>query len=212
MPTFEQALQSPAEEWVNSLIHGVGLALALAALPILVVRARGGAAVTGAAAFGATAVLSYLASTLYHAVRHRRAKAVLQWLDHAAIYLFIAGSYTPFTLTVLHGAWGWSLFGLVWGLAVLGILFKSLGAARFPRLSTTLYLAMGWVALLAIRPLWLAMPGGALLWLFAGGVAYSVGVVFFVVDQRLRYGHGVWHAFVLGGSVCHFYAVLAVLR
>ncbi len=205
-----QVLQSPAEEVANSLTHGLGLALAAAAIPVLVVHARGAGAVTGAAVFGATAALSYLVSTLYHAFRVGRAKSVLRWIDHASIYLFIAGSYTPFTLTVLRGAWGWSLFGLVWGLAVLGVLFKTLGTERFPRLSTLLYLAMGWVALVAIRPLWLAMPGPAMFWLVAGGVAYSLGVIFFALDQRLRYAHSVWHLFVLGGSVCHFFALIEV--
>ena len=212
VPSLAGALQTPGEEIANSLTHGLGLALAIASIPVLVVHADGDAAVVGAAVFGASAVLSYLVSTLYHAATHMRAKAVLQWLDHAAIYVFIAGSYTPFTLTVLRGAWGWSLFGLVWGLALLGILFKTLGAGRFPRLSTLLYLAMGWVALVAIRPLVLAMPVEGLWWLLAGGVAYTAGVVFFVLDQRLRYAHSVWHGFVLAGSVCHFFAVLAVLR
>jgi hemolysin III len=211
VPSATRALQSLPEEIANSLTHGLGLGLAVAAIPILVEHARGAGAVTGAALFGSTALLTYLVSTLYHALREGRAKLVLRWLDHAAIYGFIAGSYTPFTLTVLRGAWGWSLFGLVWGLAVLGILFKTLGTERFPRLSTLLYLAMGWVALVAIRPLWLAMPASAMVWLVGGGVAYSLGVVFFLLDQRLRYAHSVWHLFVLAGSVCHFFAVLQVL-
>lgn len=205
-------LQSQGEEIANSITHGVGLGLSIAALPILVLHAEGAAAVAGGVAFGATALLSYLISTLYHAVTHLRAKAVLRWFDHAAIYVFIAGSYTPFTLTVLHGAWGWSLFGLVWGLAVLGVLFKAMGTERFPRLSTMLYLAMGWVVLIAIRPLWQAMPGAGLLWLFAGGLAYSAGVIFFILDQRVRYAHSIWHVFVLAGSVCHFFAVLVAFQ
>ena len=205
-------LQSLGEEIANSITHGVGLALAIVSIPVLVVHAQGIAAVVGCVAFGATAVASYLVSTLYHAVVHTRLKSTLRWLDHAAIYVFIAGSYTPFTLTVLRGAWGWSLFGLVWGLAALGLLFKALGTERFPRLSTLLYLAMGWVVLIAIRPLWLAMSADGLLWLLAGGLAYTVGVVFFVLDQKLRYAHSVWHVFVLAGSVCHFFAVLASTR
>lgn len=211
VPSATQALQSPSEEIANSLTHALGAALAVAAIPLLVVHARGAGAVTGAAVFGASAVLSYLVSTLYHALREGRAKAVLRWVDHVAIYVFIAGSYTPFTLTVLRGAWGWSLLGLVWGLALLGLLFKTLGTERFPRLSTWLYLAMGWVALVAIRPLWLSMPGSAMSWLLAGGAAYSLGVIFFVLDQRLRYAHSVWHLFVLAGSTCHFFALLDVL-
>lgn len=210
--TSTAPLQSLGEEIANAITHGLGLALAIAAIPVLVMHAQGAAAVVGVVAFGATAVLSYLVSTLYHAIPHVRAKAVLRWLDHASIYLFIAGSYTPFTLTVLRGAWGWSLFGLVWGLALLGLLFKALGTERFPRLSTFLYLAMGWVVLIAIHPLWNAMPADGLLWLFAGGVAYSAGVIFFILDQRVRYAHSVWHVFVLAGSVCHFFAVLAAAR
>ena len=202
------ALQSPGEELANSLSHGLGLGLSAAALPVLLLHAQGAAATVGAALFGATALLLYLSSTLYHAISRPSAKAVLRWLDHASIYLFIAGTYTPFTLTVLRGAWGWTLFGLVWGMAALGLLFKALGPARFPRLSTLLYLAMGWIVLIAIVPLWHALPASGLAWLFAGGAAYTLGVIFFSIDERVPYAHFVWHLFVLTGTVCHFIAIL----
>ena len=199
------------EEIANSVSHGLGLLLAIVGLPILIVHAaRTGntSAVVGAAIFGSSAIVLYLASTLYHAIPHRRAKAVLQLLDHGAIYLLIAGTYTPITLGVLHGGWGWTLFGLVWGLALLGLVFKALAGTRFHRLSTLLYLAMGWVALIAIRPLWLHMSPAGLIWLLSGGLAYTLGVVFFVLDEKLRYSHFIWHLFVLAGTGCHFFAVL----
>jgi hemolysin III len=152
-------------------------------------------------------VFLYLASTLYHALPSNQAKEVLLVCDHAAIFLFIAGTYTPFTLGVLRGAWGWTLFGLVWGLAVAGIAFKVIGGAvRYHRLSTGIYLGMGWLFLITAGPLWHRLPLAGLLWLLAGGVAYTVGVGFFVTE-RIRYNHFVWHLFVLAGTACHFVAV-----
>jgi hemolysin III len=152
-------------------------------------------------------VLLYLASTLYHALPRNPAKRVFQILDHSAIFLLIAGTYTPFTLGVLRGAWGWTLFGLVWGLAVLGVTLKSVGGIRYSWLSTTLYVCMGWLALIAIRPLWPHVPSAGWLWLIAGGLAYTSGIAFYAAE-RVRYGHFVWHLFVLMGTVCHFFAVL----
>lgn len=201
--------QTLGEEIANSISHGVGFLAAVAALPILVSAAipRGASAVVGAAIFAATAALLYLTSTLYHALHPPRAKRVFQILDHGAIYLLIAGTYTPFTLGVLRGPWGWTLFGLVWGLAVLGVLLKAVGGIRYPKLSTAFYVAMGWVVLVAARPLWLRMSAPGLFWLALGGVFYTVGVVFYATD-RVRYVHFVWHLFVLAGTVCHFIAVL----
>lgn len=200
--------QTVGEEIANSVSHGVGFVAAIVALPILVVSAipRGPGAVVGASLFAATAALLYLTSTLYHALPQPRAKGVLRILDHSAIYLLIAGTYTPFTLGVLRGPWGWTLFGLVWGLAGIGVLLKAFGGIRYPRLSTAFYVAMGWVALVAIRPLWERMAAPGLFWLALGGVAYTVGVVFYSTD-RVRFRHFVWHLFVLAGTACHFVAV-----
>jgi len=203
--------QSPGEEIANSLSHGIGLAAALVGASFLIVAAtqQGSASfIVGASVFATTMVLLYLASTLYHALPQSRAKDVLLVCDHAAIFLLIAGTYTPFTLGVLRGAWGWTLFGLVWGLAVAGIAFKVIGGAvRYPRLSTGIYLGMGWLFLITAGPLWHRLPLAGLLWLLAGGVAYTVGVGFFVAE-KVRYSHLVWHLFVLAGTACHFVAVL----
>jgi hemolysin III len=203
-----QRPQSLGEEIANSVSHGVGLVAALAALPILLVGAsrHGPTAVVAAGVFGATMALLYLTSTLYHALGPGRAKRVLRVLDHGAIYLLIAGTYTPFTLGALRGPWGWTLFGLVWGLAGVGIVLKVMGEFRFPRLSTAMYLGMGWLVVVAAEPLWQRVPAWGLFWLAAGGIAYTVGVGFYAAG-RLRYGHFVWHLFVLAGSVCHFVAV-----
>jgi hemolysin III len=203
--------QSPGEEIANSLSHGIGLAAALAGASFLIMAAiRQGSAsfIVGASVFATTMVLLYLASTLYHALPQSRAKGVLLVCDHAAIFLLIAGTYTPFTLGVLRGAWGWTLFGLVWGLALAGIAFKVMGgAARYPMLSTSVYLGMGWLCLIAAGPVWHLMPLAGLLWLLAGGIAYTVGVGFFVTE-KVRYHHLIWHLFVLAGTACHFVAVL----
>jgi hemolysin III len=202
--------QSPAEELANSVSHGVGLLAAAVMTPHLLstAMARGGtAAVVGAAVFAATVLLLYTSSTLYHALPANRAKPVLQVIDHSAIFLLIAGTYTPFTLGVLRGGWGWTLFGAVWGLAVLGVTMKAVAGIRWPRLSTTLYIGMGWLAVIAIRPLWVRVPLAGWLWLIAGGAAYTAGIAFYAAD-RMRYGHFVWHMFVLMGTVCHFFAVL----
>jgi hemolysin III len=161
----------------------------------------------GASVFAVNMVLLYLTSTLYHALPRNRAKRVFQVLDHAAIFLMIAGTYTPFTLGVLRGTWGWTLFGRVWGLALAGVVLTVAGGARYPKLRVGLYLAMGWLIIVAIKPLWLRMPSWGLFWLFAGGTAYTVGVVFYSA-KRIRYSHFVWHMFVIMGSACHFIAVL----
>jgi len=207
----QERVQLPGEEIANSVSHGVGLLAAIAVVPALLVTSihRGGAAgIVGAGIFSATMVLLYLTSTLYHALPGNQAKRVFQVLDHAAIYLLIAGTYTPFTLGVLYGAWGWTLLGIVWALALAGILLKSIGGIRYPKLSVVLYLAMGWLALIAIRPLWQHVQPWGLFWLLAGGLAYTLGVVFFALDHRLRYSHFVWHLFVVAGTACHVVAVL----
>ncbi len=207
---LEERPQSLGEELANSISHGVGLLAALAALPVLVVAAlgRGGVAgIVGASVFAITAVLLYLTSTLFHALPECRAKRVFQVLDHAAIYFLIAGTYTPFTLGVLRGAWGWTLFGLVWGLAVIGTALKTFGGIRYNTLSTGVYLAMGWLVLIAADQVWTLVPKWGLFWLLAGGIAYTMGAAFFLAE-RIKYFHFVWHLFVVVGTACHFVAVL----
>ena len=201
---------SLGEEIANSVTHGVGALASIAALPILMVVAvsRGDPwRVVGGAIFGATLIMLYVASTLYHALPHPRAKRVFRVLDHSAIYLLIAGTYSPFALGALRGPWGWALLGAVWTLAALGITAKATLGFRFPRLSTAVYVAMGWLALIAAQPLLAHVGVAGLMWLLAGGLCYTAGVVFFAWE-RLRYGHMVWHLFVAAGSVCHFFAVL----
>jgi hemolysin III len=203
-------IPSLGEEIANCVSHGVGLLAALVATPFLVLGAarRGGAvAIVGASVFAGTVVVLYLASTLYHALPPNKAKRVFRIIDHSAIFLLIAGTYTPFTLGVLRGAWGWTLFGVVWGLAVLGVTLKAVGGIRYPWVSTSLYIGMGWLALIAIRPLWIHVPVAGWLWLIAGGLAYTGGIAFYAAE-RVRYGHFVWHVFVLIGTTCHFFAVL----
>ena len=202
--------QSRAEEIANSVSHGLGCVLALAFMPFLIgsIAERGPTiAVVGSIVFAVTMVLLYFASALYHALPDSRAKAICGKLDHGAIYLFIAGSYTPFALGVLNGAWGWSLFGVVWGLAGIGITLKMLDRLSHPLWSTGLYLLMGWLVVAAAVPLIARMPSPGLLWLLAGGLAYTAGVIFFLTDARVRFGHFIWHLFVMAGTACHAVAV-----
>lgn len=201
---------SKGEEIANSLTHGLGVLLSIAGLIVLLIYAAiNGTAVhvVSASIFGSTLILLYTASTLYHSFQSPRAKRVMRILDHSGIYLLIAGTYTPFTLISLNGAWGWSLFGVVWGLALAGVIFKIFFTGRFNAVSTIIYLGMGWIAIVAIKPMLELIPTGGLLWILAGGLAYSFGVIFYAW-KKLPYAHAVWHMFVLGGSVCHFFAVL----
>jgi hemolysin III len=202
--------QTLGEEIANSVSHGAGLVGALAGAPLLIGAAwqAGTASVVGTSVFAATMVLLYLASTLYHALPAGGAKRLFMKLDHGAIYLFIAGSYTPFTLGALAGPWGWTLFGLVWSIAAIGVALKAFDRLSHPWLSTGLYLGMGWLAVIAVGPLLERVAASGLALLAAGGLAYTLGVVFFVLDSRLRYAHAVWHAFVVAGTACHFVAVL----
>ncbi len=211
MPPVATRDQTLGEEIANAVSHGLGFLLAAASLPVLVAfAARHGSrgSVVGAVVFSLTAMLLYLASAVYHALPRGRAKQWLQRADHAAIFVFIAGSYTPFVLGPLRGAWGWSLFGVVWALAALGVTAKLLDRLAHPWLSTALYVGMGWLALVALQPLVQAVGPRTLALLFAGGAAYTAGAVFFLLDHRLRYGHFVWHLFVMAGSACHFFAAL----
>ena len=204
-----QRAQSRGEEIANSVSHGIGFVAAVAVLPVLAVNAlqHGSAALIGALVFGVSAVLLYLTSTLYHALTPVRAKQVFRVLDHGAIYLLIAGTYTPFMLGVLRGPIGWSLLGAVWVLALFGIVLKARGGIRYPRFSTALYLGMGWLVIVAAKPFLDAVPVPGLLWLAAGGLAYTAGVGFYAAS-RLPYRHFVWHLFVLAGTACHVVAVM----
>ncbi len=199
-----------AEEIAHAITHGVGLLLSVAGLVVLIVLAslRGDAwHVVSVSVYGATLVLLYSASTFYHALPAPRAKNVFRTLDHAAIYVLIAGTYTPFMLVNLRGGWGWALFGVVWGLAVLGIVLEAVAKQRVRALSVILYLGLGWLIAIAVKPLMQSVEPGGLVLLVAGGLAYSVGVVFYGW-KRLPYHHAVWHLFVMAGSLFHFFAVL----
>jgi hemolysin III len=197
-------------ERFNSISHLVGAALAVLGSALLIVTAaRLGDPwkIVSFSIYGAMLVALYVASTLYHSVRGR-AKAILQKFDHCSIYLLIAGSYTPFALVSLRGPWGWSLLGAVWTLALVGILQEIWFAKGARMLSLVIYLLMGWLALVAVMPLWQALTPLGFAWLVAGGALYTIGIIFYVADQRIRHGHGLWHLFVLGGSSCHFFTVL----
>jgi len=203
--------QSRGEEIANSISHGIGVVAALVAAPFLIIHAmqHGDTGfIVGVSLFSATMVLLYLASTLYHALPQGKAKRVFKIIEHSAIFLLIAGTYAPFTLGVLRGPWGWTLFGIVWSLAAIGVTLKAVDKMHNPIISTSLYLLMGWLILIAIYPLYTRIPISGLLWLVAGGVAYTIGVFFFANDSRLRYGHFIWHIFVMVGTTCHYFAVL----
>ncbi|MEJ5206904.1 hemolysin III family protein [Denitratimonas sp. CY0512] len=206
---MSQHAASFREEVANALTHGFGAAAALAAGAVLItlVALHGdGWQLAGTIVFCAALLLLYVASTLYHAIPHPVAKARLKVFDHCAIYVLIAGTYTPFTLIGLRGAWGWSLFAVIWTLAVAGVVFKLFFTGRFKLVSTLIYIAMGWLVLVAIVPMTRALDAWALGWLFAGGLAYTAGT-FFYMSRRIPYAHTIWHSFVIGGSTCHFLAV-----
>ncbi len=201
-------LYSDGEELANSLTHAFGVVLSLAGIAVLLVAARDmPKAFAACAIYGATLVTLYTISTLYHAIRDARSKRVLQTLDHIAIFLLIAGTYTPFVLITLHGAWGWGLFALIWSLAALGVIVELTALRRFRGAMVTLYIAMGWVGLIAIKPLVAALPRAGLWLLFGGGAAYTFGVLFYRM-HRLRYHHALWHLCVLAGSALQYFAVL----
>jgi hemolysin III len=201
------------EEIFSSISHGIGVLLGVAATVLLIVRAvhhatpgRVGASVTSMSIFGATFLVLYLMSTLYHALTPYGAKRVFSVLDHTSIYLLIAGTYTPFCLAVLGGALGWTLFGLIWGFAVLGILLYSIFERRFPKLNLATYIGMGWVVIFAIRPLKAAICTTSFTFLWVGGLAYALGCAFYAA-KRYPWTHAIWHLFVLAGSICHFFSI-----
>ena len=200
---------SPGEELANRLTHGLGAAFSVAGLVLMVTfSARYGDVwqVVSTAIFGATLVMLYSASTLYHSFQDERLSRLFQKFDHAAIFLLIAGTYTPFVLVTLRGPWGWSLFGVVWGMATVGVALKFWFAGRFTVLSTLIYIIMGWLVLIAVKPLSEALPAGGMRLLVAGGLCYTGGAAFYLW-RRLPYHHAIWHLFVLGGSVCHWASV-----
>jgi len=198
------------EETANIVSHGIGLVLAIVALVMLVVKASVGGdpwRIVAMSVYGSTLVLLFAASTLYHSAREPRLRRLLRILDHSSIYLLIAGTYTPFTLVTLRGPWGWSLFGIVWGMAAAGIFYKAYWLGRNAWVSTALYVAMGWLGLVAAGPIISTLDPAGLAWLLGGGLLYTGGVVFFLWE-RLPFHHLIWHLFVLGGAICHFIAVL----
>lgn len=198
------------EEIANSITHGVGLALSVIGLGVLLVLAclYGSALhIASCSVYGVTLVILYTASTLYHSFRSPRIKHIFKIVDHCAIYLLIAGTYTPFTLVMLRGGWGWSLFGIIWMLSFVGIIFKLFLVNRFQIISTIIYVLMGWLAVVAIKPMVQMIPLNCILWLLAGGLFYTIGVLFFAW-HKIPYNHAIWHLFVVAGSICHFLAVL----
>ena len=199
------------DEIASALTHGLGAVAALAggAVLITLTALHGDAWQLGASiVFGVTLLLLYTASTLYHAIQHPVAKGRLKVFDHCAIYLLIAGTYTPFTLIGLRGPWGWGLFAAIWTIALAGVVFKLFHTGRFPRLSTALYVAMGWLVVVAIKPMLASIDAWTLGWLLAGGVFYTLGTYFYH-RESIPYAHAIWHLFVIAGSVCHFVAVAA---
>ncbi len=206
-------LYTLGEEIVHSITHGVGVALSVAGLTLLLVLAilYGNAyQIVSFSIYGASLIFLYLASTLYHSFQHPRVKRVFKIIDHSAIYLLIAGTYTPFLLVAIRGVWGWTLLVIIWGLAILGISFKTLFIHRFQNLSVLAYVLMGWLSVVAVNELLVNLPLGGLIWLAVGGVVYTVGVIFYAM-HKIPYTHAVWHVFVMGGSICHYFAVLFYL-
>jgi len=207
---FPYREQSKGEELANTISHAIGLVIASLGTPFMVLRALQQDSIgylIGTCVFSATMIFLYLSSTLYHALPQGKAKRVFRSIEHSAILLLIAGTYTPFTLGVLSGSWGWSIFAVVWGLAVIGVTLKIIYQASHPILFTSLYLLMGWVIVIAIDPMLELVPAAGLLWLLAGGLCYTVGVAFFATDSQLKYGHFIWHLFVIAGTGCHYFSV-----
>jgi hemolysin III len=202
--------QSTGEEIFNSIVHGVGSLLSVAGLVILVIYSalmRDPWKIVSFSIFGSTLILLYLSSTIYHALTHKIAKAVFLIFDHSAIYLLIAGTYTPFLLVNLRGPMGWTLFGIEWGIAILGIVYKAFNTGKNETLSLIMYLVMGWLIVFVLKPLTVSLGTTGLVFLVTGGVVYSVGILFYVWD-RVPFLHAIWHFFVLGGSICHFFSMV----
>ncbi len=215
LPVEEEWMQGLrlGDEWANSWTHGLGFLLSLIGLAILILvplQEGNHWKLVNFAVYGGSLVLLYAVSTFYHALRQPQLKKIFRTIDHCAIYFLIAGSYTPFTMLLLEGAWGWTLFGIVWGLACIGIIFKIFFTHRFKILSTIIYLFMGWLVVIAAEPLIERLPYHGLCWLLVGGLFYTIVVIFFALDKR-RFFHAIWHLFVMGGSICHYFAILLYL-
>ncbi len=205
--------QSPSEEIVNAILHGIGAGLSIAALVVLIIFANiyGNTwHIVSFSIYGVTLIILYLASTIYHSLPKGKWKNVLHVIDHSSIFLLIAGTYTPITLTAMRGPWGWSIFGVIWGIALLGIILKVFWMGNFTFLSVGLYVFMGWLIVIAIKPLLESLETISLIFLLAGGISYMVGIIFYIWRQ-LKYSHGIWHLFVLAGSICHFFTVFYLL-
>jgi hemolysin III len=205
--------QTLGEEIANSVSHGIGALLGIAATVILAIMAAQKSdpwGVVGFSVYGASLIFLFLNSTIYHAIAHPKAKHILRILDHVAIYVLIAGTYTPICITAMRGPWGFTLFGLIWGFAIAGIVLQSVRFGKHPILSTAVYVAMGWLIIIAIKPMHEMVPYAGQFWLITGGIFYTAGVAFFAFSSRVKYFHFIWHLFVLGGAVCHFFTMLTI--
>ncbi len=203
----------PGEEIANSITHGIGAFLSIAALSILVVFAsqhKDAWRIVSFSIYGTTLFLLYLASTLYHAFTHEKVKKFFRLMDHSCIYLLIAGTYTPPTLIAMRGAWGWTLFVLIWTMAAAGMVFKAFNMEKYQIMSVVIYIIMGWLAIIAIKPMLAALPAGMFTWVLAGGLFYTFGIIFYAWE-KIPYNHAIWHLFVLGGSITHFFGILIYL-
>jgi len=195
------------EEIANSISHGVGVALSIAAIVILILHSKDNWRIVSFSIYGTSLFILYLISTLYHGFTNSRVKHLFRILDHSSIYLLIAGTYTPITLISLRGPWGWSIFGAIWGFAIMGILYEIIFLGKHKAVSLILYILMGWLIIIAIKPLLMNTSSNFLIWLLAGGLCYTLGV-FFYVKKKWPYSHAIWHVFVLSGSICHFMGLL----
>ncbi len=197
---------SPTEEWLNSISHGLGLIFAIVGLVYLLLRSDSTLAITSSAIYGATLTIMFLASTFYHGATNQRVKGWLKLLDHSAIYLLIAGTYTPFLLVSIGGWLGITAIVVIWSIALFGVVFKCFARSRFPKVSVITYLVMGWLAVFLIYPLYQAVPGSGLALLIAGGLCFSIGVLFYVA-KKVKFTHAIWHVFVIAGCACHYFSI-----
>lgn len=206
MTSLPKRAYSVAEEWLNSISHGIACVAAIVGLVFMLLRAETSVSVTASAVYGGTLIFMFLSSTIYHAVTHQKAKGLLKLFDHSAIYLLIAGTYTPLTLVAIGGQLGMIATAFIWVLAIAGVAFKMVAKHRFPKVSVVTYLIMGWIVVGLIYPLYQAMPGSGLWLIVAGGLCFSIGVLFYVAKSK-KYTHAIWHLFVIGGCSCHYFSI-----